>query len=159
MIKLLIVDDEKRTRGGLVKCIPWEAMGIDVIEEAEDGVIALEVASRLQPDIVLCDIRMPRMNGIEFATLLREKLEECKIIFISGYSDKEYLKSAIKLKAVSYLEKPINIGELKAVMQNTIATVLEEREKKKRPTSPGKLLKRAAPSSFSTFRYTSRQAI
>ena len=130
MVKIIIVDDEKNTREGLKKCIPWKSMGIEIVGEAEDGIMALDLSFRLKPDIILCDIRMPRMNGIEFATRLREKLQDCKIIFLSGYSDKEYLISAIHLKAVSFIEKPVNIKELKSILDNTASMIIEERQKK-----------------------------
>lgn len=128
MIKIVIADDEKKTRDGLKKCISWKAMGVEVIELAEDGFAALNLASTLKPDIIVCDVRMPRMNGIELATKVRKILPECKIIFISGYSDKEYLKSAIQLKAVDYVEKPINIKELRRVIQSAVSTIRDERK-------------------------------
>lgn len=130
MVKVIIVDDERNTREGLKKCIPWKSMGINLVGEAEDGIMALDLSLRLQPDIILCDIRMPKMNGIEFATRLREKLQDCKIIFLSGYSDKEYLISAIHLKAVSFIEKPVNIKELISILETTASTVIEERQRK-----------------------------
>lgn len=120
MIKLLVVEDETATRKGLMKHIKWSDLGVDVVEEAVDGIEGLEVASLLHPDIVISDIRMPGMNGIEFTTNLREQFPECKIIYLSGYSDKEYLKAAIRLSAVSYVEKPIQIDELQQVIVQAV---------------------------------------
>lgn len=111
-MKLLIVDDESTTRNGLVKFIPWGELGIDLVEQAENGSEALKMAEQARYDIVLSDIRMPNMDGIEFARRTKKILPECKIIFLSGYADKEYLKAAIDLGAVSYVEKPINIAEI-----------------------------------------------
>ncbi|MCX7709887.1 MAG: response regulator [Clostridia bacterium] len=130
MLRLLIVDDEKMTRDILVNYIPWSSLGIDSVEEAEDGLCAFNMALQSKPDIVLSDVRMPRMNGIELATQLREHLPNCKFVFLSGYSDKEYLKSAIRLKAVSYVEKPINLDEIKEVMQATIHEYREEQRER-----------------------------
>ena len=127
MLKALVVDDEKMTRDVLVNYIPWKEFGVDTVEEADDGVSALALASASRPDIVLSDVRMPRMNGIELATRLREQLPHCKFIFLSGYSDKEYLKSAIRLKAVSYVEKPINLEEIVEIVRTTIEEFLKER--------------------------------
>lgn len=135
VIKLVIVDDEKATREGLRDYIPWKELGIGVVEDANDGVNALELALRLKPDIMLCDVRMPRMNGIELATELREKLPDCKIIFLSAYSDKEYLKSAIHLKAVNYVEKPVNLEEVIGVVRETVELCMEERKKKETDTN------------------------
>ncbi|SDX99769.1 response regulator [Paenibacillus sp. CF384] len=125
MIKLLVVEDESVTRKGLMKHIKWNELGVDVVEEARDGVEGLEVARRLHPDIVVSDIRMPGMNGIEFTTSLREQFPECQIIYMSGYSDKEYLKAAIRLHAVSYVEKPIIIEELQEVIQKAVQLCIE----------------------------------
>lgn len=116
MIKLLIVEDEERTRQILTNHIPWTEIGIDEVNSAKNGLIALELSKEWRPDIVLCDVRMPKMDGIEFAKRLREFDKECEIIFLSGHSDKEYLKSAISLKAFNYIEKPINIEEIKTVV-------------------------------------------
>lgn len=128
MIKILIVDDEIFTREGIINEIPWSKLGIIEIEQAYDGINALEVAEKFNPDILLTDVRMPRMNGIELSFKLREQCPTCEIIFLSGYSDKEYLKSAIKLKAVSYVEKPIDIEELQIAIENAIALKLKETE-------------------------------
>jgi two-component system, response regulator YesN len=126
MLKLLIVDDEKRTRQGIRSCIPWNSFGIGLIEEADDGDTALEISSKIKPDIILSDIRMPRMTGIEFAALVRKELPKCKLIFLSGYSDKEYLKSAIQLNAIHYIEKPVNVQELKEVIRTAVDLCLSE---------------------------------
>lgn len=131
MMKLLIVDDEKATRDGLIHFVPWGELGIETIGEAEDGVIALNLAMQIQPDIILTDVKMPRMNGIELAEQLKDQLPGCKIIFLSGYSDKEYLKSAIQLQAIDYIEKPVDIGEVKAIIRKTVAICRTEQEKKR----------------------------
>lgn len=131
MLKLLIVDDEKRTREGLRKCIQWNSIGIGEIQEADDGDTAIDAALTFKPDIILSDIMMPRMTGINFATFIHKALPNSKIIFISGYSDKEYLKSAIELQAISYIEKPVNTSELKATVQAAVKACLSEIEKQK----------------------------
>ncbi|CAI6059368.1 response regulator [Cohnella sp. JJ-181] len=130
MVKLIIVDDEKSTREGLVQYIPWESLGVSQVESAGSGLEALQAAERLHPDIVVSDIRMPGMNGIEFATRVRGMLPDCKIIFLSGYADKEYLKAAIQLRAVHYLEKPINRTELKRVVREAVDAAVMERTAK-----------------------------
>ncbi|TYP76578.1 response regulator [Paenibacillus methanolicus] len=127
MVNLIIVDDERATRDGLVQYIPWGSLGVSHVESAGSGAEALQVAKELKPDILVSDIKMPGMNGIEFATRLKELLPDCKIIFLSGYADKEYLKSAIQLRAVHYLEKPINREEFKRIIRETALTVSQER--------------------------------
>lgn len=111
-MKLLIVDDEELTRTGVVSSIDWHSLGISEIIQADDGIHGLEAARIHRPEIILCDVRMPRMDGISMLEKLEEILPDCVPIFMSGYSDKEYLKAAIKLKAVNYIEKPIDPSEI-----------------------------------------------
>jgi two-component system, response regulator YesN len=129
LIKLLVVDDEQATRKGLVKHINWLKLGISRVTEARDGLEGLEMARGFLPDIVITDIYMPGMNGIEMAGNIREQFPYCKIIFLSGYSDKEYLKAAIHLNAIRYIEKPINLDEVIEAVKKAVALVLEETEK------------------------------
>ena len=112
MWKLLLVDDESVTRRGLRGGIPWEELGIGEVFEARDGVDGLKIATQHRPDILVTDVRMPRLNGVELAMEVRKILPETKLIFISGYSDKEYLMAAIRLGAIGYVEKPIDLGEI-----------------------------------------------
>lgn len=120
-MKLLIVDDEELTRDGLIHSINWNNLGIDSIYEADDGFNGLTLAKQHLPEIILSDVRMPRMDGIEMAQKIREIMPDCSIIFMSGYSDKAYLKAAIKLKAISYVEKPINPREIEDSVKEAMA--------------------------------------
>lgn len=134
-MKLLIADDEKLTREGIISSIDWASLGVSDIYQADDGIHGLELAKQIRPDIVLSDVRMPRLDGIEMSLRLRDLFPDINIIFMSGYSDKEYLKAAIKLKAISYVEKPINPDEIREAvlealknrqqMKETIDTKLE----------------------------------
>lgn len=117
---LLIVDDEELTRSGVISSIDWENLGITKIIQAEDGLHGLEAARLHHPEIILSDVRMPRMDGITMLKKLEEELPDTCVIFMSGYSDKQYLKAAIKLKAVSYIEKPIQTSELRDAVQEAI---------------------------------------
>lgn len=111
-MKLLIVDDEELTREGLLASIDWDRLGITSVLQSDDGIHALSLAKDEKPDIILCDIRMPRMTGIELIEHLESVLPDTSVIFMSGYSDKEYLKAAIKLNAVNYVEKPLDPKEV-----------------------------------------------
>lgn len=133
MIKLLLVDDEPVTRNGLMKHVPWNELGVDTVKDARDGIEAFEIAERFHPDIIVSDIRMPGLEGIKFCEMIREKYPDCKIIFISGYSNKRYLKAAIEINALSYVEKPININEMKEAVRKAVVLCLEN-EKKRRTT-------------------------
>ncbi len=111
-MKILIVDDEIITRKGLINHVHWEDLHITEIKDASDGKEALEIAKTFEPDIILSDIRMPNMDGVTFCRNINKILPHSRIIFLSGYSDKEYLKAAIELGVVSYVEKPVNIAEI-----------------------------------------------
>ena len=119
-MKLLLAEDELFTREGLLMSIPWRELGVREVIQAEDGADGLEKALSARPDIVLTDVRMPRMNGVEMCSAIREKLPDASIVFMSGFSDKEYLKSAIRLSAVSYVEKPIDPQELIAALRTAV---------------------------------------
>ena len=122
-MKLLIADDEKLTRVGLYESIPWKELHIDEVYLADDGLHGLELVKRHQPEIILSDVRMPRMDGITMAEKIQELYPDTCIIFMSGYSDKEYLKAAIKLKAISYVEKPINHLEVKEAVEEAVKNI------------------------------------
>ena len=112
MIKLMIIDDEPRTLNGIVSLISNSNLSVEIVATASNGVTGLSLAKELLPDIVVTDVRMPKMDGIAFAFELKKIHPDCQIIFISSYAEKEYLKSAIALGAVSYVEKPIDMGEI-----------------------------------------------
>ncbi|MBN2221166.1 MAG: response regulator [Vallitaleaceae bacterium] len=120
MLKLLIVDDESTTRNGLKKALNWQEFHINEIREAVNGQDALDILGTYEADIVLTDIRMPFMTGVELAQVLVEQYPKVKIIFLSAYSDKEYLKSAIHFGVVNYVEKPIDLEELSAAVLKAV---------------------------------------
>lgn len=122
-MKLLIVDDEKLTREGLRDNISWNKLNIEEVVCADDGINGLEAVNRYHPDIVISDVRMPRMNGITMAEKILSKYPDTCIIFMSGYSDKEYLKAAIKLNVISYVEKPIDNEEIKESVQDAVKKI------------------------------------
>ncbi|CAN7668049.1 response regulator [Paenibacillus sp. LjRoot153] len=131
-MRLMIVDDEERTRELLRKHIAWEEIGITEVQTARNGQDALQICAGWRPDIILCDVRMPKMDGIEFAKRLRWTDALCKIIFLSGYSDKDYLLSAIQLKAADYIEKPINMKIVRSAVEAAVSQRIEEDDRIKR---------------------------
>lgn len=120
-MKLLIVDDEELTRTGVISSINWESLGITEIFQADDGINGLQIAQTCRPEIILCDVRMPRMDGITMLERLETILPDSIPIFMSGYSDKEYLKAAIKLRAVNYIEKPLNPEEISVALKEAVS--------------------------------------
>ena len=127
MITAVIVEDEKVIRDGLKKHVPWESLGISEVYTASQAEEAIDLCKKVKLDIVVSDIRMPGMNGIELCRKIREEQAECKVIFVTGFSDKEYLKAAIALQAVSYVEKPVNIKEISVALSNAVDQIKKSR--------------------------------
>ena len=125
MYKILLVDDEEEVRTSIIKKIDWEKNGFTVIGDAENGKDALEKIEQLEPDVVLTDIRMPYMDGLELAAELRRIHPSVKVVIFSGYDDFEYAKQAIQLNIIEYILKPVNARELTDIL-GKIKTNLDE---------------------------------
>ena len=129
MYKLLIVDDEKSIRSGIANGIPWEDWGFTVTATVSDGLEALELIAADKPDVVLSDIRMPNMDGVELMQYLNSNYPEIKIIILSGYSDFDYLNYSIKNNVTEYLLKPTDIDEFETLFKKMKNTLDNERKK------------------------------
>ena len=110
--KVLIVDDEKLARDGLHRHFPWQQYGLEVAGEAGNGLEACEFIKEHPVDLVITDVCMKQMDGIELTRYLNKCHPKIKVIFISGYDDLDYLKDALKLDAVDYILKAIDFDEL-----------------------------------------------
>lgn len=119
-LTVLIADDETMPRAVLRDHLPWDQLGVTNIVEASDGDEVVEQARLCHPDILISDVKMPRKTGLEAAEAIRSFCPGCQVVFLSGYSDKAYLKGAIRLKAVSYVEKPIDLDELTQVLNEIV---------------------------------------
>ncbi|MDR2648799.1 MAG: response regulator [Clostridiales bacterium] len=128
-MKLLLVDDEFFIRERVCRGIDWNSLGIAEYREAHDGLEALELMSGYRPDILLTDVRMPKMDGIALAEETVKRYPDCRVIFISGYSDTVCLKKAIALRAVGFVEKPIDMSELASVFTYAREEIFAERDK------------------------------
>lgn len=126
MYKLLIVEDEIVTRDGLTSMSEWGDMGIEVCGEATNGLEALQLAELQQPDVILTDIRMPKMGGIELLQELAQRSHHAKIVVLSGYSDFEYARSALKYGAFDYLLKPCSGQEVRRSVQKALDALIQE---------------------------------
>lgn len=129
-MRVLIADDEDYTREGLIEAVDWEQYEIDEIMQAVNGAEAEKIAKWFCPDIVITDIRMPKLDGIAFAARLQEMNPESRIIFISGYMEIEYLKSAIRLDAVDFIEKPIELDAVNEALQKAVFEIQERKQGK-----------------------------
>ena len=116
MIKVLIADDEPRIRRGIKNIINWEEEGFEIIGEAEDGEEALCIAKENKPDILLLDICMPFLNGIQLIEELNNILYKPIVIIISGHDEFNYAQAALRLKVFDYILKPIDKENLKSLI-------------------------------------------
>ena len=115
MYRILLVDDEWLELDTLEKYIPWEEMGFQVAGTAENGKEALQLLERLEgsenegendrklPDVVLTDVKMPVMDGLAFSKILHDRYPDIQIVFLSGYNDFEYVRSALAVEACGYI--------------------------------------------------------
>ena len=114
--RVLLADDEEEIRVGISRKIDWESLGFFLVGEAENGAEALELAEQLRPDVVLTDIKMPFMDGLELCRRLKQSLPAAKMVVFSGFDDFEYARQAVGMGVSEYIMKPINAPELNGVL-------------------------------------------
>ena len=112
MLKVLVVEDEEMIRKGIVLAVDWAALDCVVVGEAANGVEALEAVERLNPSLIITDLKMPRMDGIEMLRCLRERGNHVYVIILTAYDSFTYAQSALRLGAVDFLLKPFHDGDL-----------------------------------------------
>ncbi len=127
MYKLLIVDDEPLVRNGMVHLIDYTEFSIETVYEAGDGIKAWELVTEVEPDFILCDINMPKLNGLDFAQKVKETYPWIRIAMITGYDSFDYAKQAVKCGVEDYVLKPVS---RKDVMQ-TLGALIDKHEQEK----------------------------
>ncbi|KGM45054.1 response regulator [Neobacillus niacini] len=132
MHKVIVVEDDRIIRRGICQAIPWGEHGFVVAGEAGDGEVALTLIEKEQPQVVVSDINMPFMSGLEMAKRIKEKSPETRIIFLTGYEDFKYAQEAVKLKAFDYLLKPVDSAYLLKKAKEAAADWEKESVKEKR---------------------------
>lgn len=130
MIKVFITEDESIVREGLRDIVPWEKYGFEFVGDAPDGEIALPLIRKLKPDVLITDIKMPFMDGLALSSIVSRELPDTKIIILSGYSDFEYARQAIRLQVDQYLLKPITKSAILKALEATGQKIREEREQR-----------------------------
>lgn len=128
-MRLLIAEDELLLRKRLVSTIDWSSYGISEVYEAEDGGEALEIALKEKPDIVITDIRMPELSGIDLMKKLNENSIFSKMIVVSGYDDFEYAQGALRMGAINYLLKPVDEEEQLDSVKRCVEELKKEKNK------------------------------
>ena len=135
MIKVFLVEDEYAIREGIKKSVDWEKNGFELVGEAGDGEMAFPKILKTKPDILITDIRMPFMDGLELATLVKKELSDIKIVVLSGYDDFNYAKKAISIGVEEYILKPVSgenlLKELGKIAESIRAHRQEEQAREK----------------------------
>lgn len=128
MFKLLIAEDVKTVRETLARSIPWERLGIALIGAAENGEEALAWLERETPDLLLTDIGMPKMNGLQLIEAFKARKPDIRCIILSGLNEFEHARQAIKLHVQEYILKPIDPGEIVRVFEQVVGELRRERD-------------------------------
>lgn len=130
MIKVFLVEDEYAIREGIRKSVDWEKHGFELVGEAGDGEVAFPKIMKTQPDILITDIRMPFMDGLELSRLVKKEIPNIKIVVLSGYDDFNYAKEAISIGVEEYILKPVSgenlLKELGKIAEDIITRKKQE---------------------------------
>lgn len=126
MYKIFLADDEIWVIMGLKKLIEKIGAPFQVVGEASNGVMALEEIEKKKPDVLITDIRMPGMDGLELMKEIRKKKLDTKVVLVSGYAEFDYAQKAIRMGAVDYLLKPVEAETFAKVLEN-LEKMLDER--------------------------------
>ena len=129
MLKVLVVDDETVVRRGIVLGVDWAAMGCVIVGEAANGLEGIQAVERYKPNLIITDVRMPKMDGNEMMQELRRRGCQAHAILLTAYSDFEYVRSALQLGADDYLLKPFRDQELAAAVERVRQKLQERWEK------------------------------
>ena len=131
LYRIILVDDEEEVRKSMIKKLDWEAAGFQVVGDAENGQEALEMIEQLEPDVLMTDIRMPYMDGLELVRRIRQKYPSMKVLIFSGFDDFEYAQQAITLNVTEYILKPVNVEELTEILSRVKIKLDQEIEERR----------------------------
>ena len=129
MVSLFLVEDERIARESIRKNVPWQEHDIQFLGDAPDGEMALPQILEKRPDILLTDIKMPFMDGLELSRIVRRELPDTSIIILSGYNDFEYARKAITLGVNDYLLKPVSSQDILKAVDRARTQILERRSR------------------------------
>lgn len=128
--KVFLVEDEITTREGIRDNVDWRAAGFELCGEASDGEMALAQIEATQPDVLITDIKMPFMDGLQLCKIIREHMSWMKIIIISGYNEFAYAQQAIQLGVTEYLLKPVSVQDMQAVLAKVAVALDQEKNER-----------------------------
>ena len=130
MYKVLLVDDEPQILRGMEVGIQWENFGFEVIGTAGNGKEAWEMIQNNRPDVLISDIKMPFMDGLELVEIINKNFIKMKIILFSGFDDFEYAQKAIRFGVTDYLLKPVSMPQMEELLNRTHKEIEKEIEEK-----------------------------
>lgn len=128
MYKVLIVDDEVTILEGFHKLFDWDSYNCEIVGDAMDGVSAVHMAEELRPDLIIMDINIPMMNGIETMKAIRAHHEDIQFIIVSGYDDFKYCQEALRLNVLDYILKPVDFEEFGDIIQRALEKIVEKKK-------------------------------
>lgn len=132
MKKVMLVDDEILIRENIRDCIPWAQEGFAYCGDAPDGEVALPLIDQHVPDILITDIKMPFMNGLELSRIVRDKYPEMKIIILSGHDEFEYAREALRLGVEDYCLKPVSAADIVKLLHDVSGKIDRQRQERER---------------------------
>ncbi len=143
MYKTLIIDDNRLAIDSLAKAVPWSEYGLELVGAAYNGKQGCDMIRSLRPDIVLSDIHMPEMDGLQMMDAMREELRHTRVIFITAYDRIEYASKAIKLSAFDFILKPVDDEELRKSLLRAVASLDKEHSEQTRHQETAAVARRA----------------
>ncbi|WP_141503178.1 response regulator [Paenibacillus luteus] len=132
MKNVMLVDDEILVREMVKECIQWEKEGFRYVGDAPDGEIALQLIEQLQPDILITDIKMPFMDGLELSGIVRQRMPNVKIVILSGHGEFEYARKALSLGVEEYALKPVSAANMLAILHGVSRKIDEEKQQQEK---------------------------
>lgn len=127
-LNVLVVEDEEYVRKSIVYKVDWESLGFNPVKEAENAYQALEIIAKEDIDLIITDIKMPGMNGLELIEKVKEEYDNKRFVIVSGYSEFEYAKKALLYNVSEYILKPVKGAELERILSRIMMEILEEKD-------------------------------
>lgn len=123
MVRVIVVDDEPLICNGIRRVMPWEELGCEFVGSFQNGAAVLESIEKLRPDLVISDIRMPKVDGLELTEQLRRRFPEIRVILLTGFKNFDYVQKGMELRTVRYILKPVDHRELRQAIEDAVAEI------------------------------------
>ena len=128
----MIIDDDGQIREGIRRAVPWQSLGFSFVECYANGEEALRAFPEVRPDLMICDIEMPKLSGLELGEAVQKYGTDVRIIYLTAFSDFEYARGAMRVGAEDYILKPVKIADLINSVQENVRKLEKLRQKDSR---------------------------